>query len=100
MRHSSKLRPSVHRLIFVLLALTSIWGCIQKSAPPPPAPPEVSVIKLTATPVTVLEEYVGQTEAVDTVEIRARVGGILERQAFEDGARVKKGDGLCVLDQQ
>src|SRR5438093_6714980 len=75
-------------------------GCMRKSAPPPPAPPEVSVIKLTATPVTVLEEYVGQTEAVDTVEIRARVGGILERQTFEDGARAKKGDGLFVLDQQ
>jgi multidrug efflux pump subunit AcrA (membrane-fusion protein) len=73
-----------------MLALPSICGCAQKSAPPPPAPPEVSVVKLVATPVTVFEEYVGQTEAVDTVEIRARVGGILERQVFEDGARVKK----------
>jgi len=50
--------------------------------------------------VTVYEEYVAQTEAVDTVEIRARVGGILERQAFVDGAKVKKGDLLFVIDPQ
>jgi len=48
----------------------------------------------------VFEEYVGQTEAVDTVEIRARVSGILERQGFEDGARVKRGDVLFAIDPQ
>src|SRR5690348_7300257 len=72
-----------------LLWLTALAGCGQRGAPPP-APPEVSVLKLSPTPVTVYEEYPGQTEAVDTVEIRARVGGILERQAYVDGADVKK----------
>src|SRR5437867_2131427 len=100
MRDSSDLALPVRALLWILAALPAMWGCAQKSAPPAPAPPEVSVVKLTAMPVTLFEEYVGQTEAVDTVEIRARVGGILERQAFEDGARVKKGDVLFVLDQQ
>ena len=86
--------------LFFMLALAGVWGCTQKPPPPPPAPPEVPVIKLAASPVMVFEEFVGQTEAVDTVEIRARVGGILERQAYEDGARVKKSDLLFVLDQQ
>ena len=86
--------------LFFMLALAGVWGCTQKPPPPPPAPPEVPVIKLAASPVMVYEEFVGQTEAVDTVEIRARVGGILERQAYEDGARVKKSDLLFVLDQQ
>jgi membrane fusion protein, multidrug efflux system len=58
------------------------------------------VVKVAAAPITVFEEYVGQTEAVDTVEIRSRVGGILERQTFEDGSQVKKGDLLFVVDQQ
>ena len=58
------------------------------------------MIKLAPTPVTVFEEYVGQTEAIDTVEIRARVGGILERQAYIDGANVKKNDLLFVIDRQ
>ncbi len=67
---------------------------------PAPPPVEVSVIKTTAAPVTVYEEYVAQTAAVDAVEIRSRVNGLIERQVFEDGARVKKGDVLFVIDQQ
>jgi len=85
-------------LAAIALALAA---CSGNSGPPPaPPPPEVGVIKTVAQPVTVYEEYVAQTEAVDTVEIRARVGGILERQAFVDGAKVKKGDLLFVIDPQ
>jgi membrane fusion protein (multidrug efflux system) len=83
-----------------LLSLSLIAGCGNKSAPPPPPPPEVNVIKPVAQPITVSEDFVGQTEAVNTVEIRARVSGILERQGFEDGARVKRGDLLFVIDPQ
>jgi len=76
-------------------------GCNRQSsqggAPPPP---EVGVIKVAATPVTLSDEYAAQTEAVDTVEIRARVSGILERQVYVDGAHVKKGDVLFIIDQQ
>jgi RND family efflux transporter MFP subunit len=41
---------------------------------------------------------VGQTEAVRTVEVRARVEGFLERQAVADGADVRAGDLLFVID--
>ena len=44
--------------------------------------------------VPVYGQYVGQTEAVSTVEIRARVEGFLERQVVPDGANVKAGDLL------
>jgi membrane fusion protein (multidrug efflux system) len=85
------------------LFLAAISACGQKQdaahqqAPPPP---EVGVIKVVATPVILSEDYAAQTEAVESVEIRARVGGILERQAFKDGAQVKKGDLLFVIDQK
>ena len=69
-------------------------------ATPAPPPPEVYVMKTAAEPISLTEEYVGQTEAVDTVEIRARVSGILEKQAFVDGSSVKQGDLLFVIDQQ
>ena len=82
------------------LAVLALAACGNKNAPPAPPPPEVSVIKAVAQPITVFEDYVGQTEAVDTVEIRARVSGILERQGFEDGARVKRGEVLFVIDPQ
>ena len=48
--------------------------------------------------VPVYGEYVGQTEAVKTVEVRARVEGFIERQAVPDGADVKAGDMLFVID--
>jgi membrane fusion protein, multidrug efflux system len=82
------------------LAALALAGCNGKAPNPAPPPPEVTVIKAVAQPITVFEEYVGQTEAVDTVEIRARISGLLERQGFADGARVKRGDLLFVIDQQ
>jgi membrane fusion protein (multidrug efflux system) len=84
----------------LVVAFWALSGCGEKGPPPSPPTPEVSVIKLAPVPVTVFEEYVGQTEAIDTVEIRARVGGILERQAYTDGANVKKDDLLFVIDRQ
>lgn len=98
-------RKSRIRGWFAVLALLAAvpYGCSVKSdasAPAAPPPPEVSVIQVTPGPVTVFADYVGQTEAVDTVEIRARVQGLLERQAFKDGARVRKGDLLFVIDRQ
>ena len=56
------------------------------------------MIQVRPAPVTVYAEYVAQTQAPDTIEIRARVTGLLERQAFADGARIKKGALLYVID--
>ena len=94
-------RRAAAKTIVLALGALALAACSGKSGnPPAPPPPEVSVIKAVAQPVTVYEEYVAQTEAVDTVEIRARVSGVLERQAFEDGSRVRKGELLFVIDQQ
>ena len=84
----------------VALVALMLAGCNGKGPNQAPPPPEVSVIKAVTQPITVFEEYVGQTEAVDTVEIRARISGLLERQGFADGARVKRGDLLFVIDRQ
>ena len=78
----------------------SLSGCKGNAAPPSPPPPEVSVIDVKPGPVTVYNEYVAQTQAPDTIEIRSQVTGLLERQVFIDGARVRKGDVLYVIDQR
>jgi len=97
---------SMNKRSYLFFSIVMCWlaACSQgpegAQAPKAPPPAEVSVIKATAAPVTVYEEYVAQTAAVDAVEIRARVNGLVERQVFEDGARVKKGDVLFVIDQQ
>jgi membrane fusion protein, multidrug efflux system len=77
-----------------------LTGCKGSSPPQAPPAPEVSVIEVKAQPITVYDEYVAQTQAPDTIEIRSQVTGLLERQAFADGARVKKGDVLYVIDQR
>ena len=79
------------------LALCGCGGKGQTQAPPPP---EVSVIEVKLAPTTVYDEYVAQTQAPDTIEIRAQVTGLLEQQAFADGARVRKGALLYVIDQR
>jgi RND family efflux transporter MFP subunit len=56
------------------------------------------VVNVAQRAVPVYGQYVGQTEAVRSVEIRARVEGFLERQVVPDGADVKAGDILFVID--
>jgi membrane fusion protein (multidrug efflux system) len=75
-------------------------GCTTKAQPGAPPPPEVTVIEARRAQATAFNEYVAQTQAPDTIEIRAQVTGLLERQLFADGARVKKGDLLYVIDRR
>jgi membrane fusion protein, multidrug efflux system len=81
-------------LIFLLTA------CSQSQQPPPaaPAPPKVTVSQPVTRDVAEWDEYTGRLEAVESVEIRARVNGYLQTIHFKDGSVVKKGDLLFVID--
>jgi RND family efflux transporter MFP subunit len=69
----------------------------QQQGGPPPLP-AVSVANPVEKNVTEWDEYTGRFEAVDTVEVRARISGVLNEVKFTDGAIVKKGDLLFVID--
>jgi len=69
-------------------------------APGPSQPPPVTVAKPVVKEVTEHDEYTGRFEAVDAVEVRARVSGYLDQVAFRDGAFIKKGDLLFVIDKR
>src|SRR5450432_1457717 len=71
-----------------------------KNPPAPPAAVAVSTITITPHPVTFTEDYVGQTEAINAVEIRPRVGGMLESRVPIEGERVKSGQLLFIIDRQ
>ena len=64
------------------------------------APPTVTVAKPIVRQVTDNDEFIGRFRAVDEVAVRARVGGYLDEVHFKDGALVKKGDLLFVIDQR
>ncbi len=73
-------------------------ACNRPQAVPAPKPLAVTVVPVAQRTVPTYGEYVGQTEAVKTVEIRARVEGYIERQVTPDGADVKAGDVLFAID--
>ena len=61
-------------------------------------PPAVSVSRPVERDVTDNAEFTGRTAAVESVQVRARVWGHLQRIHFKEGAEVKKGDLLFVID--
>jgi membrane fusion protein (multidrug efflux system) len=71
-----------------------------KTAAPPPPPPAVVVAEVVRKTVPIYDEFVGQTDAKETVEIRARVKAFLEGQHFAEGTVVKKGQLLFTLDKR
>jgi RND family efflux transporter MFP subunit len=86
-------------VVLLLTAGLALAACGQSpEAVPVPKAPAVTVVAVTQRTVPVFARYVGQTEAVKTVEVRARVEGFLQRQVVPDGADVKTGDLLFVID--
>jgi multidrug efflux system membrane fusion protein len=60
--------------------------------------PAVTVAEVIHRPLREWQEFSGRLQAVNTVEVRPRVSGFVDRVAFEDGARVKKGQLLFQID--
>jgi membrane fusion protein, multidrug efflux system len=77
------------------LALT---GCTRTPPEAPPAAPPVTVSYPIEREVTDYADFTARTAALDSVELRARVSGYLDRVAFKEGALVKKGDVLFEID--
>ncbi len=86
------------------LAITAALGACGKDKPaaPPPAaaqgPVQVGVITVTTQPVTLTRELPGRTSALRIAEVRARVNGIVQKRLFTEGADVKAGQALFVID--
>jgi len=94
--------------VLVTVSLTAVMltitGCSKKdaskntSAAPPP--PTVIVEQIEQRTVPIYSEYVGQTRADDTVEMRARVEGVLQKIYFREGSAVRKGQLLFTIDKR
>jgi membrane fusion protein (multidrug efflux system) len=95
-----KVRHLIQVGIGISLVLTAACGRQEGPVPPPPAPPAVVVSPVPAATIPLYREYVARTEARETVEIRSRVDGYLEKVLFTEGSRVKSGQLLFVIDQR
>jgi len=87
-------------LPFVLCVLgTALTGCGRSQAQGGPGgPPPVSVAPATQRAVQASEEFSARIEAQETVALRSRVAGTVERVHFKEGQRVAKGAVLVRLD--
>jgi RND family efflux transporter MFP subunit len=91
----------VHAL--VLAGALALSGCddgsdSQAGAAAPPAPPEVTVAHPRAERLVEWTEFTGRFEAIEWVEVQARVSGYLNSVDFQDGQLVEKGQLLFVID--
>jgi RND family efflux transporter MFP subunit len=92
--------PGVLGPLIVLLAVT-LSGCGNK--PPQQAAaaaPPVTVAQPTKRTVTDWDEFTGRFDAVDEVQVRARVGGFVTDVEFKDGDMVHTGDLLYLIDSR
>jgi membrane fusion protein (multidrug efflux system) len=83
-----------------LVALLATAAAAQAPAQVPSAPaPSVGIIAAAMRDVTQTAAYVGRVQAVDKVELRARITGFLENRLFEEGQNVAKDAPLFVIEQ-
>lgn len=88
-------------LCFTVISVSLfISGCSKRSQPPPPPPPTVSVAQPVEREVIEWDEYIGRLESPETVEIKARVSGYLDKVHFKEGKEINKGDLLFTIDRR
>lgn len=71
-------------------------GWTQPAAGPPPA---VGIVEAIRRPITESSEFLGRIEAINRVNVVARVTAFLEQRLFTEGAEIKKGDQLYRLER-
>lgn len=89
--------PILRTALIVPIISALITGA---AAQQPPMAPPVTVAKPVVKDIVEWDEFTGRFDAVGAVEIRARVGGYLESVQFRDGALVKEGDVLFIIDRR
>ncbi len=90
--------------LMVLITLAVVTGTIVYLGKKPPAkpmvfpPPVVSITTPEVRNMCNIYDFTGRTDAIKIADVRARVEGFLQDIAYKDGAKVKKGDLLFVID--
>jgi membrane fusion protein (multidrug efflux system) len=87
-------------LITTLITATSCSKNGDHAAAAQPPPPTVVIASVSQKTVPIYSEYVGQTKADNTVELRARVEGVLQKVYFREGTPVRKGQLLFTIDKR
>ncbi|MDE6552560.1 MAG: efflux RND transporter periplasmic adaptor subunit [Muribaculaceae bacterium] len=82
----------------LVVVLLSVWLLLRRPASDSGLLPEVRVALVDTARLEVYEEFDGSIRAIRSVEVTARVEGVLEKMLFREGSYVKKGQTLFVID--
>ncbi len=101
-REDTQLKKSLVRRSVTAALVTMLWALpvqpgLAQQAPAGGAPPVV-VRKVELAPATAPFRFNGQVEAIEAVDIQARITGFLKEKAFEQGSAVKAGDLLFEIE--
>lgn len=97
----SYFRELIQLAICLPLLTLNVWSCSpsgENKAPAGKPMPDVKVAQPLPQTVTDWDEFTGHIEAINTVDVRPRVSGYVEKINFKAGAKVKAGDLLFVID--
>ena len=95
-----RLRFPAFRTVMTLAAATALAACGQNNTYVAPPPPKVTVATPVEQKVTRYFESTGNTSAVNSANLVARVSGFLTEISYKDGQPVKKGDHLFTIEPQ
>src|ERR1700730_13398370 len=84
--------------VCVLLIAVFLLSAGAAAQPAPGGPPAVGVVRAERQQITQSDEFIGRIQAVGRVALVARVSAFLEQRLFVEGAEVKKGDLLYLLE--
>ena len=83
----------------LLFAIILVLLPAAAKAQPGSGPPAVGVVRAERQQITQTDEFIGRVQAVGRVALVARVTAFLEKRLFVEGAEVKQGDLLYLLEQ-
>lgn len=95
---SYRKQPLLAAWIVGAITVMLLTGCSDQPQTASMPPPSVSVAQVALQDVRLWDDYNGRINAVETVKLRPRVSGYIERVAFTEGSQVHKGDVLFVID--
>ncbi|MBV8090433.1 MAG: efflux RND transporter periplasmic adaptor subunit [Alphaproteobacteria bacterium] len=83
----------------LLLLIVALQSAAAGAQPAPGGPPAVGIVRAGKQQITQSDEFVGRIQSIGRVALVARVSAFLEKRLFVEGAEVKKGDLLYLLEQ-
>lgn len=94
-----RVQAATGSLVLAAVLLVSACGEKQQAQQTPPAPPAVGVMAVTSKPINPSTGFTGRVQAIDKVDLLARINGFLDKRLFQEGQHVNVGDLLFVIEQ-